>query len=194
MNVVCRKLQISEFSDGNFEFMREFLKCLQPISETITVLEGDILYGHTLPALFTIEKNFEDLHREGLNYALPLLNALEDGFEKRYKDFLNPFNAVAAPYFLAMVSHPSYKLDCISTGKSRAQKIYDLLLNEAHELSKKNETINIETTLVEPNVRGKFFPRFILLFFFSISPLGCDRLVLRSFNFVAVAIHIASQI
>lgn len=154
LNVVCRKLQISECSDENFAFLREFLTCLQPIAETITVLEGDILYGHTLPALFTIQNNFEEIRNDGLVYALPLLNALEDGFEKRYNEFLNPFNATAAPYFLAMVSHPSYKLDCVPGQKERATKIYKLLLSEAQELSKQNTNLFSVATTTDIHMQG----------------------------------------
>lgn len=158
LNLVCRKLQISEFSDVDFAFLKEFLKCLQPIAETITVLEGDILYGHTLPALFTIQNNFEEIRNRGLEYALPLLNALEDGFEKRYKEFLDPFNATAAPYFLAMVSHPSYKLDCVPGQKQNATRIYNLLLNEAQELTKTNkDRPSAPTKNMDIDEQGKFF-------------------------------------
>lgn len=139
LNIVCDKFNIKQFSTMDFEFLSEFLVCLQPIAETITVLEGDILYGHTLPALFTIQINFDEMRKNGLKYTLPLLNALENGFEKRYNEYLNPFNATAAPYFLAMASHPSYKLDCISMEKYKAKKIFDLLLNETQELKKKND-------------------------------------------------------
>lgn len=136
---MCDKLQIKQFSTLDIDFLSEFLVCLRPIAETITILEGDILYGHTLPALFTIQIKFDEIRNNGLEYSLPLLNALENGFEKRYKEFLDPFNATAAPYFLAMASHPSYKLDCIPGEKYKATKIFNLLLSEAQELKKKND-------------------------------------------------------
>lgn len=141
LNIVCSKLNIEQFSDLDINFLSEFLVCLQPIAETITVLEGDILYGHTLPALFTIQNNFDEIRNNRLEYTLPLLNALEDGFEKRYREYLSPFNTTAAPYFLAMVSHPSYKLDCIPGEKHKATKIFNLLLSEAQELNKKNDDL-----------------------------------------------------
>lgn len=78
MNIVCSKLNIEQFSDLDINFLSEFLVCLQPIAETITVLEGDILYGHTLPALFTIQNNFDEIRNNRLEYTLPLLNALEE--------------------------------------------------------------------------------------------------------------------
>lgn len=139
LSLVCRKLEISELSDSDFRFLEEFLKCLEPIAETITVLEGDILYGHTLPALFTIQTNFRELRSENLEYTLPLVHALEDGFEERYMTFLNPSNAAAAPYFLAMVSHPSYKLDCVPADRDKIKKIFNLLLREAQALHKKEK-------------------------------------------------------
>lgn len=139
LNIVCDKLQIERFSNIDIDFLNEFLVCLQPIAETITVLEGDIFYGHTLPALFTIQMNFEEIRSNGLKYTLALLNALESGFEKRYNEYLYPFNAAAAPYYLAMASHPSYKLDCIQVEKHKAKKIIDLLLNETQELKKKSD-------------------------------------------------------
>lgn len=176
LNLVCRKLQISEFSDENFAFMREFLTCLKPIAETITVLEGDILYGHTLPALFTIQNNFDEIRSGGLHYALPLLNALEDGFEKRYNEFLNPFNAKAAPYFLAMVSHPSYKLDCVPGQKERATRIYNLLLNEAQALSK-NHNLSSTTTTTDIDIQGTFFLNYH-------NNLRRERLAYRSFKHI----------
>lgn len=122
LNIVCDKLQTERFSNIDIDFLNEFLVCLQPIAETITVLEGDIFYGHTLPALFTIQMNFEEIRSNGLKYTLALLNALESGFEKRYNEYLYPFNAAAAPYYLAMASHPSYKLDCIQVEKHKAKK------------------------------------------------------------------------
>lgn len=139
MNIICDKLKIKQFSTTDFEFLDEFLICLQPISETITVLEGDILYGHTLPALFTIQINFDEIRNNGLKYTLPLLNALENGFEKRYNEYMNPFNATAAPYYLAMASHPSYKLDCIQLEKHKAKRIFNLLLSEAQKLKKNRD-------------------------------------------------------
>lgn len=154
LNVICQKLQISGFSEENFEFLNEFLKCLQPIAETITVLEGDILYGHTLPALYTIQKNFKDIRGEGLAYTLPLLNALENGFEKRYQEYMNPFNATSAPYFLAMISHPSYKLDCVPEDAGKIKHIHSLLLNEAQALSKQKEKSSTITTSSNDSMQG----------------------------------------
>lgn len=145
LNLLCLKLGIQVFTDLDYEFMGEFLICLKPIAETITVLEGDILYGHTLPALFTIQTNFDEIRNDGVVHTLPLLNALESGFERRYNEFLNPFNASAAPYFLAMASHPSYKMDCYPGDKHKATKIYNLILNEAQELAKKDD-ISLEST------------------------------------------------
>lgn len=160
LNFVCHKLDTQGFSDLDFEFMCEFLICLRPIAQTITVLEGDILYGHTLPALFTIKNNFEEIRNNGLMHTLPLLNALEIGFEKRYDEFLNPFNAPAVPYFLAMVSHPSYKLDCVPGDKQKATKIYNLLLNEAQELKKKYDapcSVPTNETNTDIDAQGNFF-------------------------------------
>lgn len=120
---VCIELHISSLNQRDYDFLWEFLMVMRPIANGITFLEGDKqLFGAYLPTLFGIKTALSDMETE-LTYCAPLLQAVNDGFNRRFGEMMDPFNAKSVPLFIAMVSNPMFKMSYIPPSFMRASVI-----------------------------------------------------------------------
>lgn len=108
--MVCLGIEMS--SDSEYTFLKEFVKATKPIAIAIDNLQGQKqFFGCYLPTLFKTEKDLIDMSAPNtFSFCKPLINALLQGFEKRFKSIMN-FNAEeSVPAYIAMVTHPKFKL------------------------------------------------------------------------------------
>lgn len=104
-------LGIGAFTDLQLEFLKEFEIVFRPIMRAIKYVQGRYYFGSYLPMLFglQIELNTE----KHMKFCTPLVEALRNGFEKRFSDVMNPELPESVPLFVAMISNPKYKLNYV---------------------------------------------------------------------------------
>lgn len=138
----CEALGIDKLSDQDIQFLREFAQVFQPIADSITFLEGSRnMFGTYLPTLFSVRTKLREMHHSNkLAYCRPLLDAVRDGFQKRFDHLMSLGNVFtepdprAVPLFIAMVSNPRFKVNFIppywfDENPGALLKIQNLLLN-----------------------------------------------------------------
>lgn len=103
---------LTNITTNELTFLKEFLDVSRPIAHAIDHLQQDCFYSELLPTLFTIKSQFEELHSEEtpLKYCLPLLTAMENGFDERFKSFFDLRNPKTVPALIATCSNPFFKL------------------------------------------------------------------------------------
>lgn len=143
----CLALGIEQLCDQDIIFLREYKRVLQPIAEAITFVEGNTnTFGVYLPTLFGIRTRLRELHNEDdFMYCQPLLEAIRNGFSKRFahlmtiSDMYGEPDARAVPLFLAMLTNPCFKMSFIPTywfdeHPYGMQNIQNLILNALKKL------------------------------------------------------------
>lgn len=126
-------------SDEDYEFLREFVEVIGPIAHGITLLEGDKHYfGMYLPTLFGIKNRLMEMEsRQNFMHCKPLLDAVIDGFDNRFKAMMDPTDSRSIPLYIAMVTDPKYKLNYIPPfiwNSSTLQRIKNMLLTAAEKI------------------------------------------------------------
>lgn len=139
LRTVCSELKIAALSEEDYEFLHEFVAVIGPIAKGITLLEGDKqLFGTYLPTLFRIQTALNEMESSGqLLHCVPLLNAVQDGFRKRFREMMDPTDVRAAPLYIAMICDPKYKLDYIPPyiwASNSLQCFKNLLLTAAEKI------------------------------------------------------------
>ncbi|XP_055306361.1 uncharacterized protein LOC129570688 [Sitodiplosis mosellana] len=113
------KLHIAVFTESERQFLGEYLNVLQPIAHGLTRLEGNIFFAYFLITLFNVDEELRLLESTNLKFAKPLLKALRNGFDTRFKEMMDINNAASVPLYLAMLSHPLFKLNFLPMLKTK---------------------------------------------------------------------------
>lgn len=121
------------------------------IASGLRILEGQThSFGMYLPVLIGIRRSLNELTLQNFTQCQPLIKALSDGFYERFKDFMNPHQAVALPLYIAMAVHPRYKLYYLGLGHippHTTNVIVDALYTECKKIV---DAKNIETNAEMP--------------------------------------------
>lgn len=112
LNDVCTRLNINCFEESDFEFLKEYSECVQPIIVTLQSMrseENNAFYGELLPQLFRTHDLLKKVQDNNITYCSALSNALLENFERKFDKYLSlDFSIIEA--MLATVSHPFFKL------------------------------------------------------------------------------------
>ena len=109
---------------------------MQPLAEAIDVLQGEkyCYYGYLLPTLVCLRKKIETLAvKDTINVCKPLLNAIKNSLQSRFKNFFEIEGAgkLAA---MAAVTHPKFKVRWLTCLDDETQeKVRTLFLQVASE-------------------------------------------------------------
>lgn len=136
--LVCMRLGICTLNDDDYTFMGEYMKCMRPIAEGLTYLEGDkCTFGAYAPMLMGIRAELDAMKDENFRHCKPLLKAIRDGFKKRFGAKLDPYDVESVPLYLAMVSNPKFKMSFIPDGalsETRLVKIKQIFLHACEKM------------------------------------------------------------
>lgn len=105
------KLNLPTFKDAELDYIEEYTKVLRPVAVAIDRLQAQspCYYAELIPTLFAVKAKLEGLHATNLRYCSHLINAVVDGFQRRFSAFLElrpeVFEAI-----LAIVTHPYFKM------------------------------------------------------------------------------------
>lgn len=122
---LSRALNIKNTIKGtDFIYIEEHLSCVAPVAEALDILQGenDIYYGIVLPCLLALRKKLQALQNKEFKYCEPLLNALLESVEKRFKGFFDMSTVSAQNAAIATLSYPRFKnrwLSCIGLESAR---------------------------------------------------------------------------
>lgn len=136
LHQACIDLKIEPLDSEELAFLKQYRNILSLVRSCLDIVEGDKHhFGIYLPTLLGLNYKLNELvntlssmsaRKFSINYTdevgepavvftncLPLVNAIKDGFDKRFGSLIDPFNAdgKSIPLYLAMVSHPKYKLN-----------------------------------------------------------------------------------
>ncbi|XP_046749836.1 uncharacterized protein LOC124413353 [Diprion similis] len=136
---VCHALERPKFKETDFEFMAEYIECMQPIAQALDRLQGqkNCFYGELLPILLQVRKALLKLQLRHLKYCSRLVEVLLGSLETRFHDFYS-FSSQTNDAILASVSHPFFKLRWVP--KEKRNDVKDLLLNEVESLYSRNDS------------------------------------------------------
>ncbi|KAF2363089.1 Ribonuclease H-like domain [Trinorchestia longiramus] len=125
LNELFTALELPTLKTSEIEFIDEYICVLAPIATAIDHLQGEeaIFYGHFLPTLVTVQNKLNELKSNQLEYCVPLLQAVFQGFQKRFKknhqlvDEPDVHDAI-----LAATTHPYFKLRWVDVNKAWDRK------------------------------------------------------------------------
>ena len=140
LNYACEQMRIDTLSEQEREFLFEYHEILTPIVSALKTLSANkYSFGLYLPVLIGLRQKLSAAKSKDNVYGMPLVVAVETGFNRRFSEFLNLFDehARSTPLYIAMASNPQFKLNFlgfkqIPHGTSNA--IFDLLLNAGKEI------------------------------------------------------------
>lgn len=111
LNTLMLALGLPQFTQENYDFLKEYLKVMEGVAHAVDNLQSsDSYYAIFLPTLHSIKYMFDDLETAELKYCSPLLEALKDGFNKRFDRFFNRYDEHCIAATIAAVTHPHFKL------------------------------------------------------------------------------------
>lgn len=137
------KLEITPFNKQQRYFLEEYKMILGPIATALGNLQGSKCpYAIVLPTLYITEEKLQKLKTDDkLMVCKPLLNAVIEGFEKRFKLIMDFFSQKAIPALVATICHPYFKLRWITPDKktsSNIEKLTNIVVQAADEISMEN--------------------------------------------------------
>lgn len=167
--IACDVLRLERLCDQDFAFLSEYARIIKPIADAIGHLEGNVLFGNYLPILFTCRVSLKEMElMETLMYCGPLLTAVKNGFDKRFRklmrlgDIFERPDAKAVPLFLGMLTNPEFKMKCIPDtwfheNANGIVQIKSILLNAMKQMIQveKNESSNPSVPPTQSKPRGK---------------------------------------
>lgn len=142
-------MKIEIINDAERKFLQEFLNILQPIARGLTSLEGNRYFAYYLITLFNIRAELNSMAPMKFKYCKPLHSAVKTGFIARFKSILDMNNPNSVPLYLAMISHPTFKVNHIyelRVGTSAAEyfdKCLGMLLKAIELINKSEERENL---------------------------------------------------
>ncbi|XP_055307105.1 uncharacterized protein LOC129571338 isoform X2 [Sitodiplosis mosellana] len=153
-------LKIAILDPTERQFLQEFLIVLKPIARGLSTLEGNRYFGYNLISLFNIRAEIEHIVSSvRLKFCKPLLLAVRDGFFARFKDHMDMNKPLSVPLYLAMLSHPSFKMNYIreirenSSASHYLHKCMGILLKAIEAIDQEEESVKererIESILLQ---------------------------------------------
>lgn len=133
------RLELGALSQENLKFLEEFTIVMKPIASGLDHLQSSHrTFGVYLPTLFGIKRDFESIRSsQVLNYCEPLLNAVENGFFKRFGSVMDLNNVKSVPAYLATISNPKFKMNYIPTdilSHENVKKLVNILIKAAEDV------------------------------------------------------------
>lgn len=140
LETACTSLNISPLTADELIFLTEYHKILKPVAIALKTLEANKhMFGLYLPVLFGLRSKLNELKSSTIRVCLPLLNSVETGFERRFGNMLDIFHKKSVPLYIAMASHPKYKLNFMGMRRIAAhtyQQIRKMLFNAGVDIVK----------------------------------------------------------
>lgn len=137
------KLGITPFTKQQRYFLKEYEMILRPIATALDNMQGSKCpYAVVLPTLNLTEEKLRKLKTDdNLVVCKPLLNAVINGFEKRFKLIMDFSSQKAVPALIATICHPHFKLRWIAPDKKTTvniEKLTNIVVQAADEISMEN--------------------------------------------------------
>lgn len=106
----CIALKIPFFDHTEWDFLKEYVECMEPIALAMKVFESNkYTFSLYLPVFYGVRSKLSELKTRNFNFCKPLADELALGFETRFGKFMNIYESLASPYHIAMVTNPTYK-------------------------------------------------------------------------------------
>ena len=136
-------LHLPSFRETELEFMEEYVLVLQPIATALDRLQADkaCYYGCTIPTLLAVEKKLKQLNSNTLRHCQPLLNAILQGFQRRFCKFLmlHPPTEVECKYaVIAAACNPQFKLRWLTINPQHNTSLMKKMVQEMLLTAMKN--------------------------------------------------------
>lgn len=158
LNEVLKLLDIPILSADDVEFMKEYVKIMEPISTAIDYLQkNDCYYATFLPMVHSTKDNLIDIKTNGVNFCLPLLNIILGSIDERFGHLFEFTNEKCIPALIATCTHPFFKMRWLKGDlktASNTNMILDILVNSA-KTCKIN--LNKKTSDTPPQVSGGMY-------------------------------------
>lgn len=145
INDVCEILKTTHFANIDFDYIKEYIQILEPISLALDFLQSDgIFYGFLLPTLVTLKLKYQKLillnNTKIIKQAIivDLLSAIHKRFEAYYL-----LNSESYGSIIASVCHPEVKMKWFNVISQTAEiktkhEIYQIVLSEMQTVECKN--------------------------------------------------------
>lgn len=150
LDCACERLEIESFELNEYEFLKSYQTAIKPVAITLKALEANSYsFGIFLPTLIGLRAKLATIENTVTGICHPLINALQEGFERRFKNELNLFNAngISIPLYIAMASNPKYKLNYLNMTRIPShiyQRIRKIMINAAVKIIQSEKTHNTE--------------------------------------------------
>lgn len=145
LKLACNQMQVPSFDENDYQFLVEYHKIIAPVAHAMKILEANrFTFGIYLPTLVGLRAKLADMRTDKFTHGLPLLDAISDGFETRFKEMLDIFDAkgTSTPLYIAMVTNPQYKLNFLgfkSIPRHISIQVQNMLMNAGKEVQEQDE-------------------------------------------------------
>lgn len=145
LKTACHKIKIVPLDDDDFEFLREYHSIITPVAIALKTLESSqFSFGLYLPTLIGLRIKLGQLVQSPLFHCKPLVLAIQDGFETRFKKVLDIFDSEGQwiPLYLGMVTNPRFKLNYLgmrTIPSHISNKIRSILFNAGKDILEKEK-------------------------------------------------------
>lgn len=163
LKAVCRECKIDALDDDDLVFLQEYHMIILPIAIALKTLEGNKLtFGAYLPTLTGLRLNLGKMNNLKFIYCEPLLAAVSNGFEERFRTVLDIYDEEGKwiPLYIAMVTNPQYKLNFLgmkTIPSHISEKVRTILFNAGKEVSPKKNTSEPEAVVeISDTARNAF--------------------------------------
>lgn len=147
--------KIEPFTSVERSFLCEYRLVMKIIADALDNLQSNCYYAFVLPTLFKMKKEINDfLVNPQIKMCKPLVEAIRDGFQKRFDRHLDFQSNQSISGLIATVTHPFFKLrrhDEIRTTEN-IDKIQKFLFKAADAISPSDDSLNNN---FRPNNDGK---------------------------------------
>lgn len=111
LNEVLNLLQIDAITNEDSEFLKEYVKIMEPIYTALDYLQkNDCYYATFLPMVHSTKDNLLDIKANEISHCLPLLNAILNGIEERFGHLFEFTNEKCIWPLVSTCSHPYFKV------------------------------------------------------------------------------------
>lgn len=174
LNKTTEALSLENFSTSDLEFFREYMNVMRPIAESIDSLQADAYHSHFLPTLVNIKYWLESINAESnLKHCQPLLDAITDGFEKRFGHFFIQNDEESITAIVSTCVHPYFKTRWLHEDMntdSYLKHVEEMLIREAILIEKGSAAPIKKLNEVKVDVKGMIFELFLAILFYICMP------------------------
>uniref|UniRef100_A0A3Q3AB51 Uncharacterized LOC108248749 n=1 Tax=Kryptolebias marmoratus TaxID=37003 RepID=A0A3Q3AB51_KRYMA len=105
---VCTTLQIKMLNPAEMGFLAEYVAVMKPVAMALNILQGEssVHMGFLLPTLHQLQDKLKKLV-SSCKVCAPLIDALQDGIQKRFAEIMKEPELIAAAILL-----PKFKTNC----------------------------------------------------------------------------------